>query len=125
MARAFAFSQSTINQAWIRQWNRCAMCGEDLTWLEDHAHHVIPNQVGKAGDEQDAFLRELDNCVVLCADCHQAAHGYGNYRTGAVPPPDHYRFSHGKEQAQHSEWLQRVRVVWETTWSRKFPNPGK
>ena len=105
MARAFDFSEKTKNAVWVRQWNRCAICGEDLTWLEDHAHHVIPNQVGDPNDADDALLRGADNCVVLCSDCHDYAHAYGNYRTGAVPSPEHYVYSHGKEAARHAEKL--------------------
>jgi hypothetical protein len=65
MARTFDFAQPVVNSVRLRQWGICAKCGERLDDLVEHAHHVIPNQTGRATDPADAFLRSTDNCVIL------------------------------------------------------------
>jgi hypothetical protein len=47
MARTFEFNAFTLSQARLRQRGLCACCGEDLTALVEHDHHVIPNQSGR------------------------------------------------------------------------------
>ena len=68
------FSEITKNLAVGRQSALCAMCGLDFRKEDDpyHFHHIIPCNSG--GDNS------LDNCVMLCDDCHYDAHNYGNYR---------------------------------------------
>lgn len=108
MARPFDFTTSVRNAAFSRQWNRCAHCGEPLTSQEDHAHHVIPNQSGDPDNEAHAFLRTVDNCVVLCATCHYAVHEFGRYATGAVAPPSYYPHSHGPDAPSHRIWASQL-----------------
>jgi 5-methylcytosine-specific restriction endonuclease McrA len=97
MKRPFNFKDTTKREAFKRQWNLCAHCGENLSDFFDHAHHVIPNQTGRAGNVADQFLRTVDNCVILCDTCHERVHHDGSYRTGAVAPPEYYPYSHGKD----------------------------
>lgn len=72
------FTQTTINQAYNRQKNRCAMCGEDFDrlWIKyaevSFAHHILRVADGGAHD--------ISNCVILCETCHQQAHNWGRYR---------------------------------------------
>lgn len=109
MARLFDFSESTKNQAFFRQWNLCAHCGRSLINLIDHAHHVVPNQMGKAGHKGDFWIREVDNCVMLCEHCHHRVHEDGRYRTGAVASPADYPFSHGRNaEKEHRHWASKM-----------------
>ena len=108
MTRQFAFTKHVRSTAFARQNARCAHCGESLEDLEDHAHHVIPNQSGDPGRAQDALLKSTDNCVVLCATCHYAVHQSGRYRTGAVAPPSYYRYSHGDHNGRHMIWQNKL-----------------
>jgi 5-methylcytosine-specific restriction endonuclease McrA len=112
MARPFEFDQRTKGQAFLRQWNLCAHCGRNLSSLFDHAHHVIPNQTGVVGNPADAFLRSVDNCVILCDTCHERVHQDGRYRAGAVAPAEYYPYSHGKQSPQHTLWVIRVNAEW-------------
>ena len=104
MARPFDFSRQVKQEAFQRQWNLCAHCGQDLRDLWDNAHHVVPDQAGKAGAAADGFLNGVDNCVVLCDLCHYAVHDSGRYRSGAVAPPTYYPYSHGRQSHQHLLW---------------------
>ena len=112
MARPFDFDRATKNPAFFRQWNLCACCGVSLLDLHDHAHHVIPNQIGDTSDPADAFLRSADNCVILCDTCHKRVHANGHYRTGVVAPATYYPHSHGKMVAQRQPWVKRINAEW-------------
>ena len=77
---------------------------------------MIPNQSGRPDDSGHAWLSSLENCVVLCAACHDRVHENGRYRQGAVAPPSYYRYSHGSNTAAHSAWVGQVernaRGIW-------------
>lgn len=67
------FTRLTQDFALGRQAALCGMCGTDFR--RDgipNFHHVLPCNCGGSNN--------LDNCVVLCKECHYAAHNYGNYR---------------------------------------------
>lgn len=81
------FSEDTKRAARWRQMGRCGICGENLDWLEEHAHHIFPNALGGP----DA----VDNCVILCWDCHCYAHAWSNYRSGVVAPRSLFRYLSG------------------------------
>ena len=104
MSRPFDFLASTRRRAHFRQHGLCAVCGENLEDLFDNAHHVIPNQSGTAGHAQHAWLREVDNCVVLCDACHDAVHDSGRFRNGATAPPSYFEFSHAGNKQLHEGW---------------------
>ncbi len=116
MARHFAFRTPAQSQARLRQFGRCAHCGDNLNDVEEHAHHVIPNQSGNPKNPDHAFLATADNCVVLCHVCHEAVHQGGKYRNGAVAPPDYFPHSHGHNRPEHQRWARlmaaRARQVW-------------
>jgi 5-methylcytosine-specific restriction endonuclease McrA len=112
MARPFDFDQRTRREAFLRHWNRCAHCGRSLSDLFDHSHHVIPNQTGSLSNPADAFLRSVDNCVILCDTCHERVHEDGRYRTGAVAPAEYYPYSHGTQTAQRSLWIALIHAEW-------------
>jgi hypothetical protein len=116
MRRPFDFDDAAQEAARFRQWGLCAYCGESLDDEWEHAHHVIPNQVGQAGREGDEFLRSADNCVILCEQCHEQAHG-GNWRTGSVAPAAWYGYSHGRGGlGAQAAWVARI----ESEWKRLF-----
>lgn len=75
----------------------------------DHAHHVVPNQLGRPESEADAWIRGSDNCVVLCEPCHHRVHENGRFRFGAVASPDSYPYSHGRKKKEHRDWALRMR----------------
>ena len=116
MARAFDFNTTTKNKARLRQDSLCAVCGENLDDMEEHAHHVIPNQSGDPRNAAHQWLGSTDNCVVLCALCHERVHENGKYRTGAVAPPTYYPHSHGNDKTAHRTWAAtlsgRAKGVW-------------
>ena len=122
MARPFRFDPITKQRAFFRQWNLCAHCTQSLINAYDHAHHVVPNQVGRPGNRADAWIRELDNCVVLCDDSHGRVHENGRYRFGAVASPDDFPYSHGRKtkvnpaaEMEHRVWADRMRFRFWTT----------
>ncbi len=119
MARPFEFNKTVRFQARLRQEGLCACCGEDLDESVDHSHHVIPNQTGVIGDRSHNWLREVDNCVVICEMCHNVVHAGGHFRDGATAPPDYFPFSHAVEgDPRHSIWArtltQREHALWST-----------
>ena len=65
------FNDNTMAQAYHRQRKRCGMCGERLDGTYE-AHHIV--RAADGGGNQ------LDNCVLLCGECHKyGAHG-GRFR---------------------------------------------
>jgi hypothetical protein len=120
MSRTFEFSTPMKAQARLRQWGLCAKCGHSMNNSLEHAHHVVPDQIGRSGDPADVFLRSVDNCIVLCDGCHIAAHAHGDFRFGAVAPSDWFPYSHGKqEQAQHVLWGNRIALEWRRLSARR------
>jgi len=117
MSRPFAFRTPAQLQARFRQFRKCAKCGESLDDVEEHAHHVVPNQSGRPGNPQHAWLSSADNCVVLCHICHDAVHAGGNYRTGGVAPPGYFEHSHGPNRAAHLLWVAQLASKTRSVWS--------
>lgn len=116
MSRYFAFRTPAQRSARLRQSGLCAVCGASLDDVEEHAHHVVPNQAGVRGNAEHLWLASSDNCVVLCFVCHEAVHAGGRYRHGAVAPPDYFPHSHGLDRIAHGRWvaeiLARGKAVW-------------
>lgn len=115
--RPFDFSDLTKELARGRQAGLCAHCGHSLRDLFENAHHVIPNQSGDPHNPRHAWLRTVDNCVVLCYMCHDRVHADAHFRTGAVAPPDYYPFSHGHDAGAHLLWVRRLDALARTVWS--------
>jgi hypothetical protein len=118
MGRAFHFSTWIRNEAFIRRGKRCACCGENLEDLWDNAHHVLPDQAGIPGATEDRFIASVENCVVLCSDCHYAVHDSGRYRNGPVAPPSYFRYSHGSDTGAHHAWAGRLDEMIERKYRR-------
>lgn len=116
MARPFDFKDSVKDKARIRQQALCAQCGEDLNNLEEHAHHVIPNQSGDPGNTGHDWLRSAENCVIVCDMCHWRVHENGKYQQGAVAPPSYYEHSHGKFKASHRKWVSDLESLSKSIW---------
>jgi len=116
MGRAFGFPNAVADEARLRQGGKCACCGEDLDDILEHAHHVVPNQSGRAGADQHAWLASVDNCVVLCETCHYRVHQDGRYRDGAVAPPEYYLHSHGDATRDHQQWTLALRRMSGSVW---------
>lgn len=88
LARPNGFARTTQEAALARQKGLCASCGTPISRLGNagraehahgegaHAHHMLHVRLGGLGT--------LDNCVILCASCHDSAHEGGNYRSGTV-----------------------------------------
>jgi len=116
MPRPFAFRTPAQSEARFRQWGLCAQCGHPLDDVEEHAHHVIPNQSGNPRNPRHAWLKDSDNCVILCHACHDAVHAHGRYRIGAVAPASYFPHSHGNNRSAHLQWAanldSRARDVW-------------
>ncbi len=71
------FSEDTKKEAWLSATGRCESCGKKLV-LGNHnegepgaweAHHIVP--------KSDGGLSDLQNCQVLCLDCHKKTDSYG------------------------------------------------
>jgi hypothetical protein len=108
MAVDFKFRDAPKREARLRQFERCACKGEKLNALEEHAHHVFPQQSGSLGNPQHAWLSTSINCVILCTACHERVHEDGRYRGGAVAPPSYYPHSHGGNIGAHGAWVKQL-----------------
>lgn len=113
MGRRYDFGVLVKRQAFQRQWNQCGHCGHSLINQADHAHHVIPHQLGLRQESDVHFIASVDNCVVLCEMCHERVHQNGRYRTGAVAPPEYYSHSHGPLSVEHLLWASKVNQMWD------------
>jgi 5-methylcytosine-specific restriction endonuclease McrA len=116
MTRPFSFTDKIKTNSRIRQYGLCAICGDLLDDEYEHAHHVIPNQSGNPANPLHSWLKESDNCVVLCVPCHDRVHENGNYKVGAVAPPSYFKFSHGKDNLKHKLWLDEMNIKAREFW---------
>lgn len=66
-----SFNDNIKTQAYHRQNKRCAMCRDKLDGTYE-AHHILR----KADGGNDS----LDNCAMLCGDCHKSGVHGGNFR---------------------------------------------
>lgn len=66
------FTANVTAQAYNRQNGLCAMCGESFLNVVYYAHHIRRHADGGSGS--------LDNCALLCEECHYHVHNHGNYR---------------------------------------------
>jgi transcription elongation factor Elf1 len=60
----------------IRTEYGCAFCGERTTCILDFHHHETPGEpVARTTSKSlTAFRREVNRCVVVCANCHRKIH---------------------------------------------------
>lgn len=84
-----AFTEKTKREALGRQIGRCGLCGYNLQ-RGDRAydfHHIHPQATGGSDT--------LDNCVMLCYECHNdEAHVDGNMRSYVLARSE-YRYLNG------------------------------
>ena len=84
------FSNGVVIDAWVRQRQRCALCGENLTNLTFQAHHM--RRWADGGDSR------LDNCALLCDDCHYEAHNSGRYVQPFELLQSEYEYINGRKE---------------------------
>jgi hypothetical protein len=119
MPRLYEFHGGVWQAVANRQNAICAACGKGLLAFNDEGdrdvfgHHVIPDQCGKHRPRYADFLRTAPNCVLVCKECHWAAHEYGKYEYGIVANPDFFPFSHGKDMIAHRAWCKSINDRWD------------
>ena len=88
MASSFRFRDSVKIEAGKRQDGKCAYCGDELSCdtSECFGHHVVPVQSGDLSSPTHGFMREKDNCVILCRPCHNRVHQDAHFVDGPVAP---------------------------------------
>ena len=83
-----AFSRQIKKLAWERQGWLCADCGASfMEGLNFFGHHI--RRYADGGKDT------LDNCVMICEDCHYAVHNYGRYRQSIQLDIDQYTYYYG------------------------------
>ena len=125
MGRPFDFAGKVKDEAYFRQRGLCALCGRSLRSLIEHAHHVVPNQAGVAGNPGHRWLRTAVNCVVLCDECHEEVHGNGDYRKGGTKFVEDFKYSHGKDRAGHERWVSHMHKIVLSVWPDFQPRIGR
>jgi len=94
-----SFNPLTKNQIRLRQWGKCARCGESLHDTEEFAHPLYPQSQG--GPEKE------ENCVMLCPNCQNTAENDPNSQSCMTAPLGYFPFanifaSHKQAQARVS-----------------------
>ena len=101
---SFEFTAKTKEIARGRQDSLCAIDGESLNDREEHAHHVAPKQSGDPHNPDHSWIKESDNCVIVCVQCHERAHQDAKFKKGAFAPPSVFEYSHASDAAAHKSW---------------------
>lgn len=75
--------QSVKQQAVDYLGGKCSNCGYDKCLAALEFHHLDPTQkdnkyVNMRGKFSDRLKKELDKCVLLCANCHREVHHLSN-----------------------------------------------
>ncbi len=81
------FSETTKQEARLRQNSKCGVCGDELDSIAEFAHHIYPHSLG--GDDI------VDNCVIVCDPCHYIVHNHGQFRSGIVAPKEYFEYFYG------------------------------
>ncbi|MDD3976402.1 MAG: HNH endonuclease signature motif containing protein [Candidatus ainarchaeum sp.] len=74
-----SFDETTIKLAWDRADGKCEKCKKQLLWESRgkeseygwEAHHI--KAVSDGGSDK------LENCKILCQECHKRTHSFGNH----------------------------------------------
>lgn len=125
----FSFTASTQRAIAERQKFVCAVCGTNLgagnTRILVNYHHVIGVQSGNPSDQAHAFIKTVDNGVMVCDEsadrprsdsCHgQVAHGESRF-AGFSAYAEAFPYSHGRGgAAAHQAWVkmlaEKARIV--------------
>jgi 5-methylcytosine-specific restriction endonuclease McrA len=85
-----AFPNDIIVRAYFRQSKKCGFCGDYLEDIIYNAHHLLRRA--------DGGLNTLDNCVLLCEDCHYHVHNHGRYRQALELKPSDFNYYYGLVQ---------------------------
>lgn len=93
-----SFNPLTKNQIRLRQWGKCARCGESLHDTEEFAHHLWPEILGGTDEEK--------NCVILCGACHNLVQDDRSSVNCMLAP--HSYFPHANIFASHKQSQARV-----------------
>lgn len=62
----------------IKKNSKCSICGENRWWMLDF-HHMKDKKydissLPKRGCSLETFQKEIDKCIILCANCHRDVH---------------------------------------------------
>lgn len=79
MARTKVPDQTWV-EMYVRQKGKCGDCGDEDVAFD--AHHMMRVADGGSNDS--------DNLVLLCKDCHEAAHNYGRFSEPIETTSDNY-----------------------------------
>jgi len=107
----FSFLETVKAEAYERQQHLCAICGWSHALKALKAHHLIPVRHGCVNSESPNydFLKALDNCVMVCPDCHlYVAHG-GHTAFGPLAEPETFEYSHGSNLYFHQLWVELMK----------------
>jgi 5-methylcytosine-specific restriction endonuclease McrA len=102
------FDQNVVTAVHRRQSGVCAHCGTSVSWDHDRPHAVFPFNPTSSNFTVNAWLKEPENCVILCYGCHTWVYiepdGVGDWSG-----PGDFPFSHGmRDSGAHKEWVIRL-----------------
>lgn len=108
MNREHSFEDRVKAQVHVRQAGVCAHCGTSVSWEYDKTHAVIPFVERDVNLSTSHWLKEADNCVMLCFTCYT----WVFVEPGAVGDPsgpEDFPFSHGQRNSgAHKEWVNKM-----------------
>ena len=81
------FTIKTKDEARLRQDGKCGLCGISLDDEWEEAHHIKPQALG--------IDDSVENCVVLCGNCHDRVHNDSKFNSKIVAPKDYYEYFNG------------------------------
>jgi hypothetical protein len=84
------FPDAIIFEAYSRQNGLCGDCGDSLEDVIWQGHHLL--RVADGGSHN------INNCVLLCFECHHAAHNYGQYRQPLETFAESYDYFFGSKK---------------------------
>ncbi len=104
----------TQERALGRQGQKCAICGVSFLDFDigPVAQHIVPTNTAAKYQLEPEFIRGMDNCAVVCDDCHNDSSRGGQNQNGFTGGSTAYPFFGHDTKMKALAWNLKINRVW-------------